>query len=111
MCSGAINMNMVILRLVIDRNHSFGAEHFNTLIVFIDSLAAIVYHSERAVFKGQRHRRSVLASDFCEHWVDKNIRSGINLFNVRAHEVARHIEIMNRHVQKTPVRKSVDSFP
>src|SRR5579864_2410774 len=91
---------MIIRCFVFDRNHPGGPEYFHPLIVAVNSLAAIIYGSQRAIIKRERHNRRVPIMHLLENWIDQYVCLGIDLFDIARHKKASHIKVMNCHVQE-----------
>src|SRR5437763_875700 len=105
MCSGFVNMHMIIGCLVPDGDHALRTKNFEPLIVSINSLAAVVDGSNGAVLKTQSCYCGVPISHFTEYRIDQNTRLGEYLFDLGAYNVPAHIKIVDGHVQEHSARR------
>src|SRR5438067_4412196 len=100
MLTGTVKVHMLVRRLILDADHSFGPEHFHPLIVSVGGFPAIIYCSKSAAFKGERYDRRVPIPYLFKYRIDQNICFRIDLFNLGCHEKTSSIKIMNSHVQE-----------
>src|SRR5438477_1337320 len=100
----SVKIDVIIRHLVLNSDHPFRAEYFNSLIVSVNSSPAVVYCSKSAVVKRQGYHGCIPVTNFLEHWINQNICLCINFYDIRPHEIARHIKIVDGHVQKNSTR-------
>src|SRR5207245_10155061 len=73
---------------------------FDSLIVAIHRLAAVIDGGECPVFEAQRNDGGIDIARFADSRIDQGRANGIDLLSVAAAEEANHVEIVNRHVEK-----------
>ena len=96
----AVAEDLRVGSIVGDRHHAARTEHLHALVVTVDSLAAVIDHGKGAVFKGEGDHGGVPIAGPGEHRVHQHGGSRINFGNFASHQVTRHVEIVDGHVQE-----------
>jgi hypothetical protein len=87
---------------VLRRRHAVGAEHLDALVEAVDRLARVVDRRQAPVLVHERDERRVDVAGVGEARVDVDGAAGEDLHDLRPGDVARHVEVVDRHVEEDP---------
>ena len=95
-----------VVMMVLRGHHSFGTEHFHSLVVPIGRLAAVVDNGHRAALVAHPHHGRIEIPRLFDLWIDQHGSTSEYLLDGRINEEPGHVEVMNGHVEEDPTADS-----